>query len=191
MFGGWADVFQIPIFINTPTLCAKLKHAFPNYMDEIEIMHSSDKTLKLTDRRITLLDGNTNQEILLKDFIKCAIIKKPFGKYNKLALIFAILTIFCLLGMVNDNALTIANLNSKYYLLTLLFNSLYALPFILCLILLVVSALFYYFTLTYYLQIDGHYNSITVLLKNRRPRSIKQFIQKIEFHAKEIQKVRL
>jgi len=147
-------------------------------MDEFDIMFSSDKTVRLTNKRIVVENGERQQEILLEDYLGYSIEKKNIGNYGSITNLLGLLTLLLLIGTWHDSS-SLFNHFTKLSLVTVFFTSNYAVPFCVCGLLFLISLFYYVLGRRYLLELKGKYNSISVSIKKVNNKSLKRFLATI------------
>jgi len=141
-------------------------------------MLSSDKTVRLTNKRIIVDNAERRQEILLEDYLGYSIEKKNIGNYGLITNLLGLSTLLLLIGTWHDSS-SVLNHFTKLSLVTVFFNSNYAFPFCVCGLTFLISLFYYALGRRYSLELNGKYNSISVPIKKVNNKSLKKFLATI------------
>jgi len=148
-------------------------------MEEFDIMYSSDKTVRLTNKRIIFDNDERQQEIMLEDYTGYSFKKQNIGNFGTRANILGLLTILLFFGVCHDNVPSLKKID-RLFSFNIFWTSAYTIPFFVCGMLFLISLFYFLIGRRRYLEIKGKYNSVTILVTLRQNSSIKRFVQAIE-----------
>ncbi len=148
-------------------------------MEEFDRMYSSDKTVRLTNKRIIVDNGERQQEIQLEDYTGYSIKKQNIGNYGILVNLFGLLILLSFLGIVNDSFPSFKGI-TRMFSKNIFLASFYTIPFLICMVLFLVSLFYYLLGKRHFLEIKGKYNSISIHLKNTKSKSLRKFLSLLD-----------
>ena len=148
-------------------------------MEEIDIMISSDGSLRLTNFRIILTVELMTKEILLKDYLNCKIKISNIGHYKVRTIVLGVLTLLFLSPLLSSMIPATKKLDILDVMDMGLFIMSLAVSFLLT-IFFIHSLTLHALSTRRYLEIDGRYGSILVPLSlwNTSARKFRKAIEK-------------